>query len=276
MLPTLVDAPLVDVLSTEPRAGTHAHSIFQLFVKFAQERANKLLCGRNARFILPVGAYMLRRCRLDIVYAVLDDLPDACQTDAQVTRNAAYNALCVKVPLLAEWEWRDAECDILMQALYSIKREALQDFMERRCQRTQHKDKVSASISAETPMLESSPSSLVVVRRERDNAVAMEVAAHAEQTTSPADSAIDTVDATPPVLSNSNRRPRRLLQEQTPSQVNKRVAAAAPSPVNKRLRTAEDTVNATPKVQRTVLTFTPRSSRGRVRTLTSKGQENYQ
>lgn len=74
MLPNLIDLPPTDVPSKEPRVGIHAHFLLQRLLKFAEERANKLLCGRNARFVLPAGAYMPRRCRLYIVYALLQRL----------------------------------------------------------------------------------------------------------------------------------------------------------------------------------------------------------
>ena len=117
---------------------------------------------------------MLRRCRLDIVYALLQRLAEPCPTDVQVTCNAAYNAWCVKVPLLADWEWRETECDTLMQALSNIKKGALQDFMKR--QRPRASDREQASARVATPVLENSSLPLLVVRQERENMVAMEVA----------------------------------------------------------------------------------------------------
>jgi superfamily II DNA/RNA helicase len=263
MLPNLIDPPPTDAPSTEPRVGTHAHFLLQRLLKFAEERANKLLCGRNARFVLPAGAYMLRRCRLDIVYALLQRLPEPCPTDVQVTCNAAYNAWCVKVPLLADWEWRETECDTLMQALSNIKKGALQDFMER--QRPRASDREQASARVATPVLENSSLPLLVARQERDNTVAMEVAERAEQST-----------GTPPVLSTQHPQRRPLpLQEQTPSQVNKRPRRVALSPARKQLSRLDSAVDTTPKTQRPVLSFTSQSSRGRLRRLTSKGQENY-
>jgi hypothetical protein len=252
LLPLLTFPPPQAAVVGVLRSGTHAYSIFLLVEAYAVQRAVTLFGREHARCPIPAGAYMARDCRLALIYALVAAIPEGTSTTPMVTGDIAFNAMCEKVPLLASWDPRDTECSILMLALVEIKRMALINFVEYSDSVRQRRDSRRAVLQQAGDVASSNPVPtgipLDVLCRQRDNEVALEVAERvADYTQVPCSSTTGSSIRTP------KRRP---LQERDVNEANKK--------------------QRTPRLETSTLTFTPTSSRGRKRTLTSKGQENYQ
>jgi hypothetical protein len=76
-----------------------------------------LFSGEYSSFLMPAGAYMLRLCRLAVVYALTDAIPEPNAAAPPVSDNLAFNAMCVQVPSLARWELRTTECGQFIAAI---------------------------------------------------------------------------------------------------------------------------------------------------------------
>ena len=174
--------------------------------------------------------------------------------------------MCVKVPSLAGWDLSSTEGGHLMRSLLDIKRAALDNFMkhadsvrQRRVDRREEARRASVVVDGEP-----SDVTLETIRRQRDDAVAVEVAEMiAEQALAALSIPSTPVQALPSTPSASVRHTRqaprrRPLRERNASDCNRRDGGAGITPNSS-----------------AALLFTPTSTRGRVRTLTTKGKENY-
>jgi hypothetical protein len=85
-----------------PQSSTHVHTILELIKAFAMHRAEVRFARQHTRFTMPVGVYMSRSCRIAISYALTDTIPGVDLLALQESSTASFNAMCVKVPLLAE------------------------------------------------------------------------------------------------------------------------------------------------------------------------------
>lgn len=266
--PVITSPPSRDAPLGVPRSGTHAHCVFELLEAFAVRRATALFGGEHSRFPMPAGAYMLRGHRLAVVYAVIGGIPEPDVAAPLITDDLAFNVMCLKVPSLANWDLRTTECRQLMCGLLDIKRAALDNFMkhsdsvrQRRVDRLEEARQASLTVDSGSS---SSDVTLESIRRQRDDEVAVEVAemsAEQAQATPPIPPTPAQASSPAPVRHMRQTPRRRPLQERSASEYN-------------RLQPADSDVDATPK-SNAALTFTPTTARGRTRTLTKKGKENY-
>lgn len=273
--PTITFPPARPTPLSVPRSSTHAHYIYQLVEAFAVRRATALFSGDHSQFPMPPGAYMPRSCRLELVYALVGAIPEPDAAAPLVTDDMAFNAMCVKVPSLASWDLRNTEYRLLMCALPDIKRTALDDFMKysesiRQRREDRHKNQSRDDSRAGGESQSSESMTLEDLRRQRDDEVAIQVA---EEVAVQAAAVPSNLTASIPGLLSTSHRTCRIAQ--TPKRRSPLRECGA-SRVNKRLRQADTALDATPKPTTATLSFTPLSSRGRIRTLTPKGQENYQ
>jgi len=272
LLPDVVFPPARLGQLVAPRSSTHAHYIYQLIEALAVQRATVLFTGENCRFLMPPGAYMPRSCRLELVYALVGAIPEPDEEAPLVTGDLAFNAMCVKVPLLRSWDLRNTECGELMRALPNVKRAALDDFMKysestRRLREDRRRDQLQDD--REVGCEAQSAVAFKNICQQRDNEVAAQVAEEVSRQAAVVLSGQATSSTVPTPPSPSS------CSVQTPKRRRIPLQACSASSVNKRRRQLDTAVDALPKSSAAALSFTPLSSRGRIRTLTPKGQENY-
>lgn len=269
LLPNIIWPPTRAVPLGIPRLNTHAYFVYELVEAFAVQRAIALFAGEHLRYPMPAGAYMSRSCRLELVYALVGPIPEPDVAAPLVTSNTAFDTMCRNVPLLGCWDLRDAECGQLMDALSGIKRTALGKFvMHSEAARKRREDRKKAADnkigSASQPV---EPMALESLHRERDNEVATQVAEEIAEKTA---TVVASDTAAENMLSAPNRQQHRIKETTRRRPLRERIASSA----NNTLRRGNAAAAAS-KSSTETLSFITFSSRGRLRTLTSKGKENY-
>ncbi|KAF2024852.1 hypothetical protein EK21DRAFT_117368 [Setomelanomma holmii] len=272
LIPKLVDPPERPAPLCVPRVGTHARVAFDLFEAFAVEQANAMFGGSQSRVSMPAGAYMPQACRIAVANVLCRPLPVPSSAAPSVCDNEALNAMCVEVTALADWDLRATESGRLMGVLPGLKDAALKQFVERPQRRRRRTSESLNLLPEQTPVQSSTQA-----RTERDNQVAIEAASVLSQSLT--DESVILVASTPLPQPSAVAHP--LGREHTPmlkatptrqtTPVRRVLRERAPSSINRQSRRTQGR-DTTPKPQ---LQVVPTSSRGRVRTLTAKGLENY-